>query len=91
MIPSAVIPGCFPSKLAHHVFKAPNDVFMAENEREECCHFGTSGWVFTLWVHYFRAMCIGTLSGGFHFLFWLGVMAYITSALISCLGFLITS
>lgn len=23
--------------------------------REECCHFGTSGWVFTLWVEYFRA------------------------------------
>lgn len=55
--------------------------------REECCHFGTSGWIFTLWDLYFRATNFVTLSDGFHFLFWLGVIAYITSALINWSGF----
>lgn len=49
--------------------------------REECCHFGTSGWVLNLWDLYFWATNV-TLSDGFHFLFWLGVIFYITSALI---------
>lgn len=54
--------------------------------REECCHFGTSGWVFNFWDLYFWATNV-TLSDGFHFLFWLWVIFYITSALINGSGF----
>lgn len=85
MLPLAFIPGYFSRELAHYLRSELR--LHGWNKREECCHFGTSGRVFTLWVQYFRATNAVILSDGFHFLFWLRVMAYVPSARIHHSGF----
>lgn len=56
------------------------------NKWEECCHFGTSGWVFTLWVRCSRATNVVPFSDGLSFLFWLRLIAS-TSALMNYSAF----
>lgn len=87
-MPLAFIPGYFPSELAHYIlFKTPNEVCMAEISERGVL----SLWHLRVGFHtlgsVFQSHDRHHLSDGFHFLLWLRVIAYISSALMNYSGF----